>query len=84
MLHLLKEFALDESEIDVDEFKKQINLLNEKFEKEHETKPISFLFKKTRGKHPEIHIQPKRVHQRARRGIKGYHRHHVKSPCRTK
>ena len=47
MLHLLKEFALDESEIDVDEFKKQINLLNEKFEKEHETKPISSLLKKT-------------------------------------
>jgi len=48
MLQLLKEFALDQNEINTDNYKREIALLRKKFDETHELKPISAFFKKSK------------------------------------
>jgi diguanylate cyclase len=49
MLHFLKEFAIDHSEINTDGYKRQIDLLRKKFDEDHEVeKPMITLFKQSK------------------------------------
>ena len=48
MLQFLKEFALDQNEIDTGAYKRQIDLLRKKFDDEQEIKPIAVYFKKSK------------------------------------
>jgi diguanylate cyclase len=52
LLQFLKEFALDQEEIDTGAYKRQIDLLRKKFDEEHEIKPIAAFFKKSKKNIP--------------------------------
>jgi diguanylate cyclase len=48
MLQLLKEFAMDQGEIDTSDYKKQIDLLRKKFDEKHEITLLITLFKNSK------------------------------------